>query len=129
MHLIRKITTTGATLVAAGAMLVTAVPSAHAATGLPSLQRGSGGLGVACAQWAENVYLQPKTPLDVDGDFGPATYNATVQYQHENELAQDGIIGPHTGDSIMSLINISGNTQIWNGHWLSECYGAVPTSN
>ncbi|MET8629561.1 peptidoglycan-binding domain-containing protein [Kitasatospora sp. NPDC004669] len=133
MHLIRRITTTGATLAATGAVLVTAVPSAHAATGLASLRQGSSGLGVACAQWTENIFLQPQTPLAVDGDFGPATYRATVQYQGENGLAQDGIIGPHTGDSITSFINSAlknfGDAQIWNGHSLSECYGAVPTSS
>ncbi|MFF2149636.1 peptidoglycan-binding protein [Kitasatospora sp. NPDC058190] len=128
MKLIRKILATGATLTAAGTMLVTAVPSAHAATGLSSLQQGSSGLGVACAQWTENVFLQPKTPLSVDGDFGPATYNATVQYQRENGLAQDGIIGPNTGSTIMSFINSFSDAQFWNGHRLSECYNAVPTS-
>ncbi|MFF2149637.1 peptidoglycan-binding protein [Kitasatospora sp. NPDC058190] len=132
MRFVRKILATGATLAAAGTMLVTAVPGAHAATGLSSLRQGSSGLGVACAQWEENRYFD-STQIAVDGDFGPATYNSTVNYQAQLGLQADGIIGPKTGDVIASGIlqtlklYPSANYQFWRGYWLSDCYGAVPT--
>ncbi|MET8629560.1 peptidoglycan-binding domain-containing protein [Kitasatospora sp. NPDC004669] len=135
MHLIRKITTTSAGLAAAGVLLVTAVPSAQAATGQPSLRQGSSGLGVACVQWEENQFFDdPRTAIAVDGDFGPATYNLTLSYQSAFGLQADGVVGPRTGGVIANAIQTTLNTypganyRFWQGYWLSDCYGALPTS-
>ncbi|MFJ9847527.1 peptidoglycan-binding protein [Kitasatospora sp. NPDC101155] len=135
MHPIRKITTISASLAAAGILLVTAVPSAQAATGQPSLRQGSSGLGVACIQWEENKFFDdPRTAIAVDGDFGPATYNLTHSYQSAMQLQADGIVGPRTGGAIASGIQVTLNTypganyQFWQGYWLSDCYGALPTN-
>ena len=40
------------------------------------------------------------TPVRVDGDFGPATARAVRQYQSNNGLTTDGVVGERTWESI-----------------------------
>lgn len=39
------------------------------------------------------------TWVDVDGDFGPTTYKAVVQFQQEKGITVDGVVGPSTWNS------------------------------
>lgn len=39
-------------------------------------------------------------PLAVDGDFGPQTRDAVIDYQFWNGLSVDGIVGPQTWHSL-----------------------------
>ena len=54
--------------------------------------------------------------LKVDGDFGPKTEKAVLDYQQSNSLGVDGVVGPATrnslGINIYSGVDVSG----WNGN-------------
>jgi hypothetical protein len=135
MQPFKKIVMAVATAVAAGSLVMTATPSAGAATGLSYLREGSYGAGVACAQWAANTYLDPqypKVPIAVDGSFGTKTKAQIIWFQEQEDLQQDGVVGPNTGNAIMSVINryihYDGDLKIWKGYWLSDCFSHVPTS-
>ena len=135
MKVLKKVSATLGSLAVAGSLMVLSTPDAHAATGLNYLEEGSYGAGVACAQWAENWYLDPQyphVPIAVDGSFGPKTYAETKWFQEQEGLSQDGVIGPQTGGKVIAVINqymnYDGDLKIWNGYWLSDCYYHVPTS-
>jgi len=55
---------------------------------LPTIRQGS--RGDAVEVW------QTIIQVTADGDFGPLTNNATIAYQRQHGLAQDGIVGPLT---------------------------------
>ena len=55
---------------------------------LPTIKKGS--RGDAVKVW------QTIIQVSADGDFGPLTNNATIAYQRQHGLAQDGIVGPLT---------------------------------
>lgn len=60
---------------------------------LPVLRAGDKSLAVAVLQQLLN-------DLDVDGHFGGGTKDAVVDYQRENGLAADGIVGRKTWESL-----------------------------
>lgn len=45
-------------------------------------------------------FLQQHLEIRVDGDFGPKTKAAVVNFQRENNLTPDGIVGPITWDCL-----------------------------
>ena len=57
------------------------------------LKRGSSGNSVKELQ---NLLNQNGATLDVDGNFGPATQSAVVNYQRSNGLTVDGMVGNET---------------------------------
>ena len=59
------------------------------------LQSGDSGSGVRWLQWhlCKLGYL---TESDIDGDFGPTTYNAVISFQRDNGLDVDGLVGSGT---------------------------------
>jgi peptidoglycan hydrolase-like protein with peptidoglycan-binding domain len=59
----------------------------------PTLERGSEGRAVRMLQEA---LVEHDFEIDVDGDFGQATEEAVMEFQEENELEVDGIVGPNT---------------------------------
>ncbi|WP_405879312.1 hypothetical protein OG762_12030 [Streptomyces sp. NBC_01136] len=68
---------------------------------------------VANLQYAiDQLYGNPNsnTPLAVDGDFGPHTYNWVLTFQHDHACSQgvDGVAGPNTNSCLASL------TSMWN---------------
>ena len=67
----------------------------------PLLRRGSTGVYVRYAQQklVSKLYLAD----DVDGIFGPNTQQATKEFQQQNNLAPDGIIGPLTWAKLSTI--------------------------
>jgi peptidoglycan hydrolase-like protein with peptidoglycan-binding domain len=63
-------------------------------TTLPTLSEGSTGPDVRWAQYL--LVRQPMSYDQVDGIFGPVTTKAVRQFQADNDLDGDGIVGPAT---------------------------------
>lgn len=66
----------------------------------PLLRRGSDNNFVMLLQFILN---QMGYNLTIDGDFGPNTENAVRQFQQENSLAVDGIVGNNTWRTLLFL--------------------------
>jgi putative chitinase len=71
----------------------------------PVLRRGSRGEAVAVLQ---RMLRQLSFPIAVDGDFGPATELAVVQFQREHDLTADGIVIPKTWESLDGVLRDNG---------------------
>lgn len=67
---------------------------------LPYLREGSEGQAVQAAQGALIAALCSCGPDGADGDFGSNTAAAVRQFQQQNGLAPDGVIGPETGAAL-----------------------------
>lgn len=68
---------------------------------LPLLFKGCKSVYVKIAQLLLNYY--GGCELDIDGDFGPRTYNAVTAYQKANKLEVDGMIGRQTWAYLLIL--------------------------
>lgn len=68
------------------------------ATMIPILQRGEIGSAVSAMQ-AALVYHD--FVLDIDGDFGPQTETALLDFQRKHKLEIDGVCGPITWNELM----------------------------
>lgn len=62
---------------------------------LPVLKEGSKGLAVIFIQEVVNT-------IPVDGQFGPVTRQCVIEYQKDNKLKPDGIVGLETWNSIVT---------------------------
>lgn len=70
-------------------------------------KRGRSGQSVSeLQQMLNRSGIQP--PLDTDGKFGPLTQQAVRDYQTQNNLRVDGIVGPETLGSLMGGQNPGG---------------------
>lgn len=58
-----------------------------------NITKGSFGEGAKWVQWMLNKH---GNNLEVDGDFGPKSYEALLKFQHSVHLNMDGICGPAT---------------------------------
>jgi peptidoglycan hydrolase-like protein with peptidoglycan-binding domain len=65
---------------------------------LPTLRRGSRGDAVKGLQNA--LSLRGYSPGPIDGVFGSGTEEAVKYFQGDSALAQDGIVGPRTWESL-----------------------------
>ena len=65
-------------------------------TQMPIIKRGSMGNVVKIWQIIMGV--------EVDGEFGSMTHNATIQFQGANGLEQDGEVGPMTWSAGLKLV-------------------------
>lgn len=63
---------------------------------LPVIQQGSSGSAVALAQRLLVLYGYPTLVGNVDGQFGPKTLSAVQQFQKDQNINADGIVGPIT---------------------------------
>jgi peptidoglycan hydrolase-like protein with peptidoglycan-binding domain len=65
---------------------------------VPTLVYGSSGAAVTHLQAGMNAVFSgyPTMPLVVDGDFGPNTKAAVIEFQGRVGLEKDGIVGPLT---------------------------------
>jgi len=66
---------------------------------LPLLQMGSEGVYVKILQVFLNYYNSAN--LEVDGEFGPATQKAVIDYQTKHKLEKDGIVGRETWTQLL----------------------------
>lgn len=66
----------------------------------PLLKRGNGGNFVKILQYLLNYY---GANLNIDGEFGSATYNAVLNFQKNNNLTQDGVVGKNTWNALLNL--------------------------
>jgi Putative peptidoglycan binding domain len=73
-------------------------------TGTQLLRRGDRGAAVATWQW--RLHLALDRPLDVDEDFGPATEAATRDFQRQQGLDVDGIVGPRSRAAMERALGI-----------------------
>lgn len=64
----------------------------------PTVQRGETGAAVRWVQHRINVLHGPA--LKEDGQFGPKTYDAVVNFQVSCELASDGVVGRETNAAL-----------------------------
>jgi hypothetical protein len=74
--------------------------SLFAGTSTPVLKQGSKGQYVKILQTKLNAVGY--SCGNVDGDFGPKTYNALIAYQESRGLQVDGICGPQTWGALNS---------------------------
>ena len=72
------------------------------------LKRGMNGIEVTILQehLKDLGYLQ-----NVDGDFGPGTEAAVHEFQRENELSVDGLVGGGTATAIMQALQHRQNAE------------------
>ena len=64
---------------------------------MKTVQYGSKGSSVTTLQEA---LVNQGYEIDVDGDFGDGTYNAVVDFQSNNGLDADGVVGPNTWSAL-----------------------------
>lgn len=62
----------------------------------PDLILGDGDFGPLVREWQEKLRKFAYPAVDVDGDFGPATEEATRWFQHTRGIVADGLVGPQT---------------------------------
>ncbi len=72
-------------------------PSAKVSGGNEMIDHGSKGSAVRKLQQA---LVDLGYEIDVDGDFGDGTYNAVVDFQSNNGLDADGVVGPNTWSAL-----------------------------
>ena len=68
---------------------------------LPLLFKGCKSVFVKVLQLLLNYY--GGCELDLDGDFGPRTYNAVKAYQKANKIEVDGVVGKETWTYLLIL--------------------------
>ena len=68
---------------------------------LPLLFKGCKSVFVKVLQLLLNYY--GGCELDLDGDFGPRTYNAVKAYQKANNISVDGVVGKETWTHLLIL--------------------------
>jgi hypothetical protein len=73
-------------------------------TGSQLLRRGDRGAAVATWQW--RLHLALDRALIVDEDFGPATDDATRDFQRQQGLDDDGIVGPASRVAMERVLGI-----------------------
>jgi peptidoglycan hydrolase-like protein with peptidoglycan-binding domain len=63
--------------------------------------------------------VQKAFGLSQDGQYGQATYDAVRNFQADNGLLNDGIVGPATGNLLLKRVPSS---------WDATCYSWLPTT-
>ena len=75
----------------------------------PTVQQGSTGDAVSKAQYLLVRWLI--LPSDqIDGSFGPATTHAVEEFQSDEGLTVDGIVGPNTWQAMLAGFSIRTRT-------------------
>jgi len=68
------------------------------------LKMGATGMLVEALQRTLNERMKPSPDLSVDGDFGPATEGAVIDFQKAKGLQANGVVGPETWAALGPLI-------------------------
>lgn len=87
----------------APAVAPTAKPNGGCTLTLPMLQKGSRGDVVKTLQILLIGYGYTCGKYGVDGDFGSATESAVRNFQKDNRLEVDGIVGPNTWANLLGV--------------------------
>ncbi len=74
------------------------------ASGPKVLKMGANGLLVEALQRTLNARLKPSPRLGVDGDFGPMTQGAVIDFQRFKKLEETGSVGPETWKALGTLV-------------------------
>jgi len=69
------------------------------------LKMGANGLLVEALQRTLNARLKPSPGLSVDGDFGPMTQRAVIDFQRFKKLEETGDVGPDTWKALGTLVD------------------------
>jgi D-alanyl-D-alanine carboxypeptidase (penicillin-binding protein 5/6) len=70
------------------------------------LKLGASGQIVEDLQRTLNARLSPSPQLSIDGDFGPATEKAVVQFQESKKLTADGVVRQETWEAMGPLVTV-----------------------
>lgn len=68
------------------------------------LQAGDFGRAVEAVQRTLNARMEPSPDLSIDGDYGPATQAAVMQFQTQNKLSATGTVASETWKALSPLI-------------------------
>lgn len=71
--------------------------------GFPTVRHGSKGVYVCTLQDA--LFAAGIPDVEIDGIFGPRTYNAVLAFQRQNGLGADGIVGCQTWTKLTAMTN------------------------
>ena len=71
----------------------------------PTIQQGSTGKAVTEAQYLLVRFLILPSG-QIDGSYGPATTKAVREFQSEEGLPTDGIVGPNTWQAMLAVFSI-----------------------
>ena len=69
----------------------------------PTIKKGSDGEVVKLMQERLGNVFRIGVTGGYDGDFGTGTYNAVVEFQRQNGLTKDGVVGQNTWKKILGL--------------------------
>jgi D-alanyl-D-alanine carboxypeptidase (penicillin-binding protein 5/6) len=106
-------------------------PNPPSSIAVNTLQVGSTGSSVAALQRTLNAKLEPSPGLMVDGQFGPATEAAVIQFQTQTGLSANGVVdaafweqlGDYLQDPEVSAPEIINNAP-WTRNQADELTGA-----
>lgn len=76
------------------------------------IRRGDSGPAVIDVQ--QRLSRALAEPLEVDGRFGDATYEAVRRFQRQRHLPADGIVGPETWRSLVESGHVLGGRLLWH---------------
>ncbi|MCF2527775.1 peptidoglycan-binding domain-containing protein [Yinghuangia soli] len=118
---IRRSTTS---VLSAAAIVVGVLAGTAQANNVGNIGVGSGNTaGVKCIQKSYN-YIANRG-LAVDGIYGNATKQATIDFQRLFKLGVDGIVGKQTGDTLWWAVNYKAGWGLYE-NW--GCQSKVPNS-
>lgn len=110
--------------------------SANAWVGGSYVRYGDSGPGAWCVQHGLDAMDRGDIWVVQDGQFGPATLAAVKKFQGIFGLAQDGVVGPATGQQLMDAMyrdyasnGADGDVSPWGWYSLQGCYGNLPTQH
>ena len=66
----------------------------------PTIMEGATG---ATVRWAQTLLRRTLSFNETEGIFGPVTKAAVEQFQHDNSITVDGIVGPVTWGKLLDL--------------------------
>jgi peptidoglycan hydrolase-like protein with peptidoglycan-binding domain len=83
------------------------VKEAIEAADAAKLKMGDKGGRVELLQQALNALLKPSPKLDADGDFGPMTQQAVIQFQKAHGLKGDGVVDATTSEALGASLGLA----------------------
>ena len=123
MRSARRTTWATAFVTTVAASVLTLGGAALANPAVPEIGPGSANeAGVRCVQQAHNTVSG--AGLEVDGQYGPATTEATKNFQRFVGLADDGKVGPRTGGTLGYFYDLTVGAGAWQS---SGCWDVVPS--